>query len=116
MAQINTDGQGTRYPTECTERTEVSCCGRMQWQLGWCSSCLVGAVETTAPPGGVRGYGKMPYPPIRVQNYTNLCDFHKKRNVLRTFFVILSPHPNNFIVNDTVLTLSLDADDDHGVA
>ena len=26
--------------------------------------CLVGAVETTAPPGGVRGYGKMPYPPI----------------------------------------------------
>ena len=68
------------------------------------------------PPGGVRGYGKMPYPPIRVQNYTNLCDFHKKRNVLRTFFVILSPHPNNFIVNDTVLTLSLDADDDHGVA
>ncbi len=66
--------------------------------------CLVGAVETTAPPGGVRGYGKMPYPPIRVQNYTNLCDFHKKRNVLRTFFVILSPHPNNFIVNDTVLT------------
>ena len=78
--------------------------------------CLVGAVETTAPPGGVRGYGKMPYPPIRVQNYTNLCDFHKKRNVLRTFFVILFPHPNNFIVNDTVLTLSLDADDDHGVA
>ena len=78
--------------------------------------CLVGAVGTTAPPGGVRGYGKMPYPPIRVQNYTNLCDFHKKRNVLRTFFVILSPHPNNFIVNDMVLTLSLDADDDHGVA
>ena len=34
-------------------------CGRMQY-------CLVGAVETTAPPGRVRGYGRMPYPP-------NLC-------------------------------------------
>ena len=67
MAQINTDGQGARYPTECTERTEVSCCGRMQWQLGWCSSCLVGAVETTAPPGRVRGYGRMPYPPTIAQ-------------------------------------------------
>ena len=26
-------------------------CGRMQWLLGWCTSCLVGAAGTAAPPG-----------------------------------------------------------------
>ena len=30
----------------------------VQFLLGWCSSCLVGAVETTAPPGRQRGYGR----------------------------------------------------------
>ena len=75
MAQINTDGQGAHYPTECTERTEVSCCGRMQWQLGWCSSCLVGAVETTAPPGRVRGYGRDAIPSYNCTDWEGVLKY-----------------------------------------
>ena len=43
------------YPTECT------------LAVGGCSDCLVGAVETTAPPGRVRGYGRDAIP-----SYANL--------------------------------------------
>ena len=72
MAQINTDGQGARYPTECTE---VSCCGRMQWQLCWCTSCLVGAVETTAPPGRVRGYGRDAIPSYNCTDWEGVLKY-----------------------------------------
>ena len=44
----------------------------VQWQLGWCTSCSgkrQSRAETSAPPGTalpgrLRGYGRMPYPPI----------------------------------------------------
>ena len=55
MSQISTDVRVRCYPTKCT------------LAVGGCSDCLVGAVETTAPPGRVRGYGRDAIP-----SYTNL--------------------------------------------
>ena len=40
-------------------------CGKMQWQLGWCTSCFVGALETSAPPEEI---------------YLSTCQLIKKKN------------------------------------
>jgi len=55
MSQISTDVRVRCYPTEFT------------LAVGGCSDCLVGAVETTTPPGRVRGYGRDAIP-----SYANL--------------------------------------------
>ena len=50
-------------------------CGKMQWQLGWCTSCLVGAVETTAPPGRVRGYGRDAIPSYNCTDWEGVLKY-----------------------------------------
>ncbi len=49
--------------------------GGMQWQLGWCTSCLVGAVETTAPPGRLRGYGRDAIPSYKCIDWEGVLKY-----------------------------------------